>query len=106
MALAAAAYLVVAVLFSGCCTFSKRSCFPECEPPIPVPVGLPCVLPPLPELPAAARVKTEECPEKFVCYDIDSAKKILAREMAMRSWILEAQVRCKARPDAGPPSGG
>lgn len=83
------------LLFDGCC----RSCP---KPEIPVVVIPPaCELPSGPtSLPTVKRID-DGCPESLVCFDIENAARLAARDGKMKQWIREAKARCSNPLDAG-----
>lgn len=88
------ALLVLFLHLAGCPT-AGMSC-PE-TPPAP----RTCSLPPLPRLPPVVDTMTG-CPDKMVCFDIENAAKIAARESSLKQWVKEVVVRCGGvRLDAG-----
>lgn len=93
------------VLSSGCCWFSKRSCFPPCESPTRVVVEMerPCELPPQLVLDT---VKRSVCPDKpdWVCFEPREGGKLAANLANLKTWIREARARCGLRPESRPTS--
>lgn len=98
---------VAAAVLSGCCTFSKRSCFPDC-PSVAVEVQIPCKLPPLPtDLPVVTRIELG-CPAPWACYDTANAARLAVRVGKLMDWIVDARALCggsgASRPASQPAS--
>lgn len=87
-------YLITLIVFlSGCCYFSKRSCFPPCLPQKVVVITKRCELPK--EIIMEGIETTDEgCPEDMLCFDSANYRKLGKRLLDMRVWIEDVKVRC------------
>lgn len=91
--------VLAALIFycSSCCYVcrNQRSCFPACPPPVAVAVSQPCVLPPKPDLPDVATLRSKDtCPLPLTCFDAQNAKLLALRLSRMKIWIKESLAAC------------
>jgi len=95
----------LAVLFAGCCWFSKRSCFPACPPPtkVVVEVEKTCEMPPAVVLDAVKRAECSTEPT-WACYAPQEAGKLARNLAVMKTWIRETRARCGPRAASQPSS--
>ena len=97
----------IALVFflSGCCYFSKRSCFPPCPPPEAVIITKRCELPKEVVM-EGIETADEGCPEDMLCFDSVNYRKLGKRLFDMRIWIEDVKVRCGLlevnKQDSGP----
>lgn len=101
----------LALLFTGCCWMSKRSCYPPCEPPthVVVEVEKTCELPPqvvladvrsgplmIQEADAyrPATSADEKKKAKWTLFPIADGGKLAKNLADLKTWIRRARVRC------------
>ena len=85
--------LLLILFVSGCCYFSKRSCFPPCPTQKVVVITKRCELPSEIKL-DDIETTDEGCPPNMLCFDSENYRKLGKRLFDMRIWIEDVKVRC------------
>jgi hypothetical protein len=86
-------FLLFSIL-SSCCRYPKGVPVQFTVAPSP-----PCRLPPGPTSIPVPQLVESGCPEDFVCFDIENAAKLAARDGQLKQWIAETKARCSKRKD-------